>query len=159
MPQPKKEDWVKIEHHFSTRWNFPNCLGALDGKHVVIMAPNKSGSLFFNYKGTFSIVLLALVDADYKFTCVDIGSYESSCDRVADADEGCIAADEAFPLHVNLMRPYPRGQNLGCLLMKGFSTTGSAMQGELWRMHLAYWHNISEYFKESYASNLTMWTK
>lgn len=32
-----------------------------------------SGSTFFNYKSTFSIVLLGIVDADYNFVYVDIG--------------------------------------------------------------------------------------
>ena len=44
----------------------------MDGKHVVIQALAKSGSLFFNYKKNFSIVLLALYDASYQFTAVDI---------------------------------------------------------------------------------------
>ena len=34
--------------------------------------------LFFNYKKIFSVVLLALVDANYKFTVIDFGGYGKS---------------------------------------------------------------------------------
>lgn len=68
-------DFKQKAKDFWTRWNFPNLVAAIDGKHVRIMCPNKTGSLFFNYKNYFSIVLLALVDANYKFVIVDIGSY------------------------------------------------------------------------------------
>lgn len=68
------EEWKKIADAFSTRWNFHHCLGALDGKHIAIRAPKTSGTLYHNYKGYFSCVLLALADADYKFIWADIGS-------------------------------------------------------------------------------------
>ena len=59
---------------------FPNCIGAIDGKNIMIQCLSNSGSLFFNYKSYFSIVLLAVALADYRFVMVDIGAYGSSND-------------------------------------------------------------------------------
>ena len=59
-------EWSTVAEQFWKRWQFPNCIGALDGKHVTLRQPFKSGSYFFNYKHTFSIVLMALVDANYQ---------------------------------------------------------------------------------------------
>ena len=80
MAPPTTEQWMKIEQDFSDLWNFPNCIGAIDGKHVVMTAPPGSGSLVFNYKHTFSINLMALVDAHYWFIFVDIGQNSSNAD-------------------------------------------------------------------------------
>lgn len=67
------EEWKTIARHSSERWQYPNCIGACDGKHVQIRHPDNSGSQFYNYKGFFSIVLLAIVDYDYRFLYVDVG--------------------------------------------------------------------------------------
>lgn len=60
--------------------NFPNCIETLDGKHVAIQAPPNSRLLFFNYKKTFLIILLVLVDAPCNFIVVDIGTYGKNSD-------------------------------------------------------------------------------
>lgn len=71
-----KDDQKSISNEFWLIWNFPNYIGALDGKHVAVEAsPYCSGLLYFRYKKQFSIVLMALVDAKYKFIVVDIGAY------------------------------------------------------------------------------------
>ena len=55
-------------------WNFSNCISAIDGKHVTMQAPPKSGSEFLTYKKAFSILLIAACDAQYKFAYVNVGS-------------------------------------------------------------------------------------
>lgn len=71
MPS-SSEDWLNIERGFRNK--FPHACGSMDGKYIVIESPPHSGSEYYNYKRTFSIVLLALVDSNYKFIFVDIGS-------------------------------------------------------------------------------------
>lgn len=125
---------MEIAKDFERKWNLPNILGALDGKHVVIQAPSSEGSAYHNYKGTHSIVLLALVDANYKFTYVNIGMNGRVSDggvyRESDLFKSIeknslnfpedrplpgrqksvpfvIAADAAFPLSTHILKPYP----------------------------------------------------
>ncbi|XP_064464418.1 putative nuclease HARBI1 [Ornithodoros turicata] len=74
------EEWQKVAHDFGVIWNFPNCLGAIDGKHVVTECPPNSGSMHYNYEGSFSTVLMAICDAHYRFLCVDIGKPGSESD-------------------------------------------------------------------------------
>ena len=51
-------EWRAISDKFAERWNIPHTCGALDGKHVNCKCPPNSGSLYYNYKGFYSIVLL-----------------------------------------------------------------------------------------------------
>ncbi|KAM4044853.1 uncharacterized protein ACNLHF_008739 [Anomaloglossus baeobatrachus] len=124
-------DWDKIANTFNLLWQFPNCGGAIDGKHIRIMQPHNSGSYYYNYKGYHSIILMAVVNATYDFLYIDIGMNG----RVSDGgvfehtefalrlkqnqlqlptNQNTIGnlnfvflADEAFPLLRNLLRPYP----------------------------------------------------
>ncbi len=74
------QDWMVVANQMNRRWQYHHCLGAIDGKHVAIRKPMKAGSYYFNYKNFHSIVLMAVVDGDYKFIWVDVGANGPSSD-------------------------------------------------------------------------------
>ena len=76
MPTPTAKFWKQVESHRQ----FPICVGSIDGKHILIQAPSRSGSMYFNYKKTYSVVLLAVVDARYNFVVVDVGAQSKHSD-------------------------------------------------------------------------------
>lgn len=133
MPSTE-EEWLKHINDFNINWNFPNCIGALDGKHVVMCKPPNSGSMFYNYKGAHSIVLMALADANYKIIYMDVGckgrisdgGVFNQCTLAAALEQNTlhipparpltengppipnvIVADDAFALKPHIMKPYP----------------------------------------------------
>jgi len=50
VQEPNKHKWTEVANAFHLRWNFPNCLGAIDGKHIAIKCPDNANSLYYNYK-------------------------------------------------------------------------------------------------------------
>lgn len=106
----------------------------MDGKHVMFNAPSSEGSTYFNYKGSHSLVLLGLVDANCKFLYVDVGRNGRLSDggvfknsslykainhnKLNFPEEKAlpgrnkkvpfvILTDAAFPLNHNIMKPFP----------------------------------------------------
>jgi len=109
----------------------------MDGKHIEFRAPVKDGSLYHNYKGANSIILLALVDAHYQFLYINVGVNGRVSDGGVFRDSDfakflnssqntlnipldkplpgmnnesvpyVILADAAFPLQKHILKPYP----------------------------------------------------
>lgn len=128
VPQTE-EDWEIIQKEYYFRWNFPNCCGAMDGKHIVIRNPPHSGSEYFNYKGTYSVILLACVDANYCFRYFNVGTNGRANDAAVFAKSslnaaledvenrlhfpknGVLVADD-FPLKNYILKSFGRSNNL-----------------------------------------------
>jgi hypothetical protein len=64
MPPANESKWKFITERYLDFWNLPNCIGAKHGKHIRTKCSPKTASLYFNYEGYFSVILLPCADAD-----------------------------------------------------------------------------------------------
>lgn len=79
--------------------------------NVRITCPAHSGSLFYNYKGYNSIVLLALVDSRYRFIFVDIGAYGKESDSTVFQNSKLYDLIMTRQLPIPVPKPLPGSQN------------------------------------------------
>ena len=127
-------EWEKIESRFRDRWNFPHCVGAVDGKHVRIQGCGV-GAMYHNYKGSHSIIMMIAAGGDYEVVWADVGTNGKVSDgsvlnnsefghKVKNHDLNLPAAkplpnrtqktpyvfigDDAFALLTNFMKPYSK---------------------------------------------------
>ncbi|KAK5648232.1 hypothetical protein RI129_003124 [Pyrocoelia pectoralis] len=134
LSTPDRKDWLVIAEEFETSWQFPNCIGALDGRHIKFRAPISAGSYYYNYKGDHFIVLLAMADAKYKIIYCNVGANGRTSDGGVFRESGLfkamssgyllfpqnrplsgrvlevpyvIVVDDAFPLSSRIMKPFP----------------------------------------------------
>ena len=70
---PQGNGIQKIVDGFLSRWQFPQCAGAVDGTQIPILAPAENHTDYFNRKGFHSVVMQALVDYRYRFMDIYIG--------------------------------------------------------------------------------------
>lgn len=111
IPTRTSDMWQDISNGFLENANFPNCIGALDGKHIRIVNPAGGGSMFYNYKNFYSIVLLAMCDANYCFTYINVGSYGKNSDSSIFRDSTLFRNLENNDLNVPEPKPLP-GTNI-----------------------------------------------
>lgn len=64
---PNETEAITISSHFEQRSKIPNIIGFIDGTHIPILPPSKGYRDFVNRKGWPSLILQAVVDAEYKF--------------------------------------------------------------------------------------------
>ena len=131
---PNRNEWKEISDQYMETWNMPHVIGALDSKHIALDYPKGSVTQEYNYKGFYSLFLLAIYGAKYNFTMVDVGQYCSNIDTgvVINSEMGqnfeessfdlpeseslegfpvgqlpyYLVGDDIFPLKLWLMQPY-----------------------------------------------------
>lgn len=136
MKPPDKQKWLEISSTFEKYWNFPNCVGCIDGKHIRMQKPNGAGSQFFNYKRYNSIVLQGVVDGYGNFIAIEVGDFGRASDggvfrnsnfgnkffsnqldlpsprKISKNDQFdfpyVFVGDDAYPLTKNLLKPFPQ---------------------------------------------------
>lgn len=129
---PNETEFRVIVQGFRENWGFPQCGGAIDGTHIDIIAPADNPADYYNRKGSYSIILLGVVDDRFKFWDINVGwpgrvpdarvfansslyqrdqsgtLFPTFTERMEGVDIPLVLlGDSAYPLLPWLMKPFP----------------------------------------------------
>ncbi|KAK3734252.1 hypothetical protein RRG08_049670 [Elysia crispata] len=93
LPIPDRDTWERIADEYYRLWNFPNCVGSIDGTHQEIQCPKHAGESAFGQ--------------DFENNRLDLPPPKP----LPNTDQELpfvFLADEAYPLRENLITPYAR---------------------------------------------------
>lgn len=132
-----ENDTRKAIQGFENISTFPQVVGALDGTHIRIAAPNDNPNSYYNREKNYSVVLQGVADANGKFIHVSTGYAGSIHDarilrmsslytaiennrilnspvrRIAGRDvKPLLVADPAYKLPSWCMKPYPQARGI-----------------------------------------------
>ncbi|KAL1468251.1 hypothetical protein MTO96_025559 [Rhipicephalus appendiculatus] len=129
---PRAQEVAEDIRQFAVVAGFPQGVGALGGCHIEVCLPKEHATDYYNYKGLYSTILLAVADLRYKFMYTNVGSpgrmhdaavfersrlpkcwkndlFKIEVKQMQGAPVGPVLfADQAFPLQPHLMKPYAR---------------------------------------------------
>ena len=84
MPQ-SEEDFKGMKEDMNNMWQFPFCWAAIDGCHIPIKCPQggaEASKEYHNFKNFYSIVLMAMLDSNYRFIWGSCGFPGNSHDAI-----------------------------------------------------------------------------
>ncbi|XP_057305435.1 uncharacterized protein LOC130642367 [Hydractinia symbiolongicarpus] len=104
-----KDDWLEIASEFETMWQFPNCIGAMDGKHIALCQGRLSDGGVFRRCEFFRGLSKNSIDLPERRKLPNISGIDDSflnpeCDQPL--LPYVLVADDAFPLTEYCMKPY-----------------------------------------------------
>ncbi|CAN7986926.1 unnamed protein product, partial [Ixodes hexagonus] len=114
----------RVSRVFTRKWRFPGVVGAVDGCHIAIKAPEEEQDAYYNRKEFHSIILQGCCDSEMVFTDVHVGSpgrmHDARVLSISGLDEIIdnlplslhVLGDSAYPLRLGLMRPYRNNGHL-----------------------------------------------
>lgn len=137
MPETENE-WLKIAEQYQKKWQFNNCVGCMDAKHILVVKPKEDSPQYQNYSDSYSVLLFSIVNADYEFIYIHTGTpgslsagpilestkfYEKLCEDELNLPEASVLpnsnwsapyvflGDSGFGLDKYILEPYPN-QNI-----------------------------------------------
>ncbi|XP_066585183.1 putative nuclease HARBI1 [Prorops nasuta] len=117
---PTREEALKTSTYLHQKYGFPNTIGAIDGTHIKISAPQNHPETYINRKGYHSIQLQVICNEDLTFLhcyCGQIGSvhdmrvfrlssFETLCTPQYFPEDTHLVGDAAYTIHQCIMVPF-----------------------------------------------------